>query len=873
MARHNWLARGLAADFATTPRSPYLSLIVLILASSLLAASTSMARPGLVPARPAPDYPTRWLEGDLQIDPELLTALGAHGTADFFVRLRLQADLDAAARIDDWQAQGWYVYDALRAAAGAQAPILAYAGAHGLEARTLLGDNSVFLRGGTLADVRALAARPDVYHIRANRRIPLEPADTALQPAPQGAGWNLDTLDPAAGLYGMQAVQVWQEYGIRGEGIVVGSIDTGVYYQHPALDRQYRGNLSGAIGGPYDHNYSWYQPTVAGCGDGTYPCDWDDHGSGSIGLLVGETPDLVEQIGVAPGARWIACMGCTSTACSELDLKACMDWMLAPTDLDGNNPDPGKRPHVVSNAWGGAGCDDTFHPWLDNWYSAGIFPAFSSGGASACFAIGSPGDAQHAFTPSAHHTSGTNLYAGGPSCYFCDPSCDPDAHQVKPNLNAPTFGRTADKDGGYYNLGGSSGAVAHAAGAAILVLSANPAYLWDVPGTFTILEQSAQEDVPPGVCGEPACAVDHVPNYEYGWGYLDAYAAVTMAGVGGLGWLEGTVTGTGRCDAGSYPLQAGVLVENSAGLTWTLTSDATGHYHASLLSDTYTLTFDAVDHLSATTAAQVQQGVTTTLDAALRALLPCLAVVPDAFRPTLPVDVVYTDVLTIANAGAGELAWQLEEALPVRAVDVPWVTEVPTAGVVLADSTSRVDVVFDSGGLVAGTCYTAALELEHDDGGLPGPQTIPLEMCLPAAHPLLTLTKEVQPGLAYPGDVVTFAIAAANGGDPLAGAVLTDTLPGGVAYAGSAPPGDYDPAGHCVTWDGITLGAGERVTFSLEATAGVGITPGCWLTNVALLHWDEAAMTDTLTATAAFYLDFAPSAPHYSYLPLVVKGE
>jgi hypothetical protein len=103
--------------------------------------------------------------------------------------------------------------------------------------------------------------------------------------------------------------------------------------------------------------------------------------------------------------------------------------------------------------------------------------------------------------------------------------------------------------------------------------------------------------------------------------------------------------------------------------------------------------------------------------------------------------------------------------------------------------------------------------------------------------------------------------------------VVTDVLPVGVAYATSDPPGAYDAAGHHVAWDGVGLGGGEQVTFTVWVTAGGGVAPGRWLTNVALLRWVEAGAAQTVTATAAFYVDAPPGTVHYLYLPIVVKDE
>src|SRR5699024_2736147 len=69
------------------------------------------------------------------------------------------------------------------------------------------------------------------------------------------------------GLSNINADDVWDQYGVHGEGIVVANIDTGVQYDHPALVNQYRGNNGD---GTFDHNYNWFD-AAGTCGDA--PCD------------------------------------------------------------------------------------------------------------------------------------------------------------------------------------------------------------------------------------------------------------------------------------------------------------------------------------------------------------------------------------------------------------------------------------------------------------------------------------------------------------------------------------------------------------------------------------------------------------------------
>jgi hypothetical protein len=335
------------------------------------------------------------------------------------------------------------------------------------------------------------------------------------------------------------------------------------------------------------------------------PCDNDGHGSGTIGIMAGETSDKSEQIGVAPGSDWIACKGCEENSCSDLALTSCADWMVAPCPIgvDPGDPscDPAYRPHIINNSWGGPGGDTWYQSYIQAWVAAGMFPAFSAGNTAACNALGSPGDNPEAFGTAAHAGNGENLYAGGPSIFYPNPSCDPNDHQIDPHLNAPTFGRTAgNAPGEYYNLSGTSGASPHTAGTVALIWEADPTYIGDILGTFYVLEQSTNHNVPIGDCGKPACAVEDWPNYEYGWGYLDALAAVDMVGAtADHGWLEGHVydLNSGNPIQGAsvqaiLDVPASTLGDNFIEEF----TDPNGYYTMTLMAGTYTVTASATGY-------------------------------------------------------------------------------------------------------------------------------------------------------------------------------------------------------------------------------------------------------------------------------------
>jgi uncharacterized repeat protein (TIGR01451 family) len=101
---------------------------------------------------------------------------------------------------------------------------------------------------------------------------------------------------------------------------------------------------------------------------------------------------------------------------------------------------------------------------------------------------------------------------------------------------------------------------------------------------------------------------------------------------------------------------------------------------------------------------------------------------------------------------------------------------------------------------------------------------------------LRTSSKQVQPNLPAPGDLLTYTIRLENPGPDLAGARVTDTLPAEVHYAGNlwASSGMYGEAGGTITWTG-DVPAGEPVTITFGATVGTEIAVPQAIVNMALI--------------------------------------
>ena len=447
-------------------------------------------------------------DASAQVDAQVVADLAANGTTEFFVYLDERPSLAGAAAISDRAARAQFVYDRLTtAAARSQAGVTALLRAQGAEFTSFWIANAILVTGDQ-ALLNRLAAHPDVSSIGPNESVPLvEPVATSAAPD--------DTIQAVEwGVANINADDVWAEFGVTGEGIVVANIDTGVQFNHPALVNQYRGNLGG---GQFDHNYNWHDPSNV-CGNPSLaPCDNHGHGSHTMGTMVGDDGGN-NQIGVAPGAQWVAAKGCESSSCSESALLSSGQWVVSPTDLNGNNPDPSKAPHIVNNSWGGGGGDTWYANIVNSWVSAGIFPMFSNGNSGpSCGTAGSPGDYPQSYGVGAYDINNNiaSFSSRGPSAVDGG---------IKPNISAPGVNvRSSVPTNGYANASGTSMASPHASGVVALVWSAASALIGDISGTRSVLDATAR-DVSNLTCGGTAG-----DNNVWGEGRIDAHAAVTLA--------------------------------------------------------------------------------------------------------------------------------------------------------------------------------------------------------------------------------------------------------------------------------------------------------------------------------------------------------
>jgi serine protease AprX len=460
-----------------------------------------------------------------KVDAAVLQAATA-GEAEFLVVLAEQADLSGSVLVPTKEGKASFVFQRKTAVARATQPaVTAVLDALGASYRSFWIVNALHVRGG-LAAVEALALRGDVAHIYGSSVGGLDLPGGTASASLAAAG------SPEPNLLKVKADQVWA-LGYHGQGVVVGGADSGVEWTHPALRDHYRG-WDGAAA---DHDYNWHDaipnPNTECQGFSPEPCDDDallggGHGTHTMGTMVGDD-GLGNRIGMAPGARWIACRNMhygLGTVPTYLD---CMQWFLAPTDLDGQNPDPSKSPHVINNSWG---CIEVCPPSILRETTAairaaGIFYTASAGneGDLCSTTIMPPGIYPESFTVGA--TDLDDEIAGfssrGPVLVL-----DPLNPHRKPDVTAPGVGvRSALKGGVYGDLSGTSMAAPHVSGLVALLISANPALAGQVDRLETIIEGTTVPLTSDQGCGGDG--PDQVPNNVYGWGRIDALAALEAA--------------------------------------------------------------------------------------------------------------------------------------------------------------------------------------------------------------------------------------------------------------------------------------------------------------------------------------------------------
>lgn len=479
-----------------------------------------------------------------KVSTDVLEATAEEGdTAPIIILLAEQADVSAAYSIEDPDERGWYVYNTLvEHAARTQAPIVDQLEAEGADYTAFWAANMI----ATEADrdlIEAMAARPDVKVIESDETSDWIQDDGVVEETDDTEA--VDALTPGVG--NVQAPQMW-DLGYTGEGIVVANQDTGMRWTHNAIREKYRGWISGTTA---DHNYNWWDaihvriagdggpasPATNPCGrNATAPCDDHGHGTHTTGTIVGDggpgTTTAPNQIGVAPGAKWIGCRNMDSGNGRPSTYAECFQFFIAPTDLNGENPDPTKRPHVMNNSWGCPPSElcaaNTLSTIVNNTLAAGIFVVVSAGNeGSACSTVQDPPAIYgNAFSVGAITSANavTSFSSRGPVTVDGSGRMKPDI--VAPGNSVRSATRTSDT--AYANMSGTSMAGPHVVGGVALLWSAVPELVRDIPRTEYLLTRSANPNVTVPNNSAGCGGIASVPNNHFGWGRIDVMAAYNL---------------------------------------------------------------------------------------------------------------------------------------------------------------------------------------------------------------------------------------------------------------------------------------------------------------------------------------------------------
>jgi len=435
---------------------------------------------------------------------------GSYGDR-LFVILKDQADISDVSQIENIDERRTAAYQRLTEHANeTQADLRKTLDTLGMDYTSYYLVNAMEVHGGIFVRL-FLSTRAEVDRVIPSPRLrPADPIEVLAMSggasAPDEVQWNVAMIG---------ADKVWDEFGVRGEGIVVGQSDSGVDVNHPDLHDSYRGILEG-------DDYNWFDPWNG------KPSPYDDggHGTHTLGTILGKN-----GIGIAPGATWFACANLNRNLANPALYLDCMQFMLAPFPQDGDpfiDGDPTRAADVLNNSWGCPeieGCDpNALLAAADNLRAAGIFVVVSAGNDGP--------DCSTVYAPLSLYDSVFSVGAidrAGNMAPFSSrgPVTADGSGRIKPDIVAPGRNILSSLPGGTYGSSeGTSMAGPHAVGAVTLLWSAEPSLIGDIDRTEQLLIDAADPYTGSTATG---CFEGDVPNAAYGYGILDVYEAVKEA--------------------------------------------------------------------------------------------------------------------------------------------------------------------------------------------------------------------------------------------------------------------------------------------------------------------------------------------------------
>lgn len=296
-----------------------------------------------------------------------------------------------------------------------------------------------------------------------------QPVGPALPASEKAAG----AAEP--GLVAIGARALWA-LGYTGRGRLVLSFDTGVWPQHPAIQRQFLGLYR-----PLAQAWKTYHGVQE-------PADKSgSHGTHTIGIMLGLDPTQHDTIGLAPNAYYMAMDPIVVNLADTLpfvELMAAQQWALNP---DGDTATVHDIPDVICNSWGRP--PEGFETSFCNGITPYVLQALELAGIASEYSAGNDGPdsatstapAYVALTPvNAFSVGAVDAHSPGfPIAYFSSRGPSPcqtsGTLKIKPDVVAPGVNiRSSVGMSGYATYSGTSMAGPHAAGALLLLKEAFP---------------------------------------------------------------------------------------------------------------------------------------------------------------------------------------------------------------------------------------------------------------------------------------------------------------------------------------------------------------------------------------------------------------
>ena len=493
---------------------PFISIALLFAALSILDSSSLLASDVAPLAK---------------IAPRLASEIAFGGSSEALIVFEEQADLSGAANLPTKLEKGQYVYNALRAVAErTQAPMRKLLQERGIPFQSFYSVNMIKVTASR--DVLyELAGRDEVLRIDANPKVQSSiPSPNLSSPnslnSSQSNNLNSAIMRPTTiewNVARVNAPQVWA-LGFRGQGMVIANSDTGVQWDHIALKSHYRGWNGTTV----NHSYNWHDATSA---HSPIPVDPQFHGTFTMSEMVGDD-GKGNQVGVAPGAKWIACRNMDRHGVgSPAQYTECFDFLIAPYPF--GHPElanPAMAPDVINNSWDcplSEGCNFTTLQTVESAVTAaGIFQSMAAGNYG-------PGCSTVRTTP-AIYSSGvgvgaTDSYNSIARFSSRGPVTVDSSNRLKPQLVAPGYNIRAaipykNEYQGYWQ--GTSMASPHVAAGVALLWQARPSFIGQIASTTTQLTKTALPLTSTQSCG--SFHGSSIPNAVFGYGLLDILKAI-----------------------------------------------------------------------------------------------------------------------------------------------------------------------------------------------------------------------------------------------------------------------------------------------------------------------------------------------------------